>query len=234
MVVCDEWYERFVSGGGFFIGFRMEGKKGMIMFVHGGEVFADRGEVPAYLREKRQFRDPFWNPDGRTSWRENIARRYFGRADILMPEMPNKIDARYAEWEAWFDRHVPLFRDGVILVGSSLGGIFLAKYLAVHALSVRVGLLALVSAPFDDEADGPLGDFRLPDDLEDLARQTDRIILFHSSDDPVVPVAELGKYARALSGAEAVVLDGRGHFFVEEFPELSDRIGQALDLYGSV
>lgn len=204
-------------------------KDSMIVFVHGGDVFADRADVVRYLREARQLREPLWTPESKPYWRDAIARRFFDRADIVMPEMPNKLDARYAEWEAWFERYVPLFRDGVILVGSSLGGIFLAKYLATRALPVRVGLLAFVAAPFDEEASGPLGDFRLPDDLDGIARQVDRIVVFHSRDDRVVPFAELEKYARALSGAESVVLDDRGHFAVDEFPELSDRISELIE-----
>jgi len=203
-------------------------KKGQIVFVHGGEVLADRADLLRILREVWEVREPLWSPEPKKRFRTEIARRFFDRADILMPEMPNPLDARYAEWEAWFDRHVPLLRDGVVLVGTSLGGIFLAKYLATRTLPVRVSLLSLVAAPFRDETNEPLGDFRLPEDLSGIERQADRIALFHSDDDPVVPVSEIEGYARALPGAEKIVLSGRGHFNVEEFPELSERIARAL------
>ncbi|HWQ60408.1 MAG TPA: alpha/beta hydrolase [Candidatus Fimivivens sp.] len=206
----------------------METEKKQIVFIHGGDVFADRHEVVDYLREVWQLRDPLWSLEPKPYWRDAIARRFFERADIFMPEMPNKLDARYTEWEAWFDRHVPLFRDDLILIGSSLGGIFLAKYLATRTLPVSVRLLALVAAPFDDESRESLGDFRLPRNLDGISRQAEQILLFHSKDDPVVPFTEVEKYARALSGAEAVMLDGRGHFMTEDFPELSDRIGRVI------
>lgn len=199
-----------------------------IVFIHGGEVLSERADLLRILRDVWEVREPFWTPEPKKRFRTEIARRFFDRADILMPEMPNPLDARYAEWETWFDRHVPLLSDGVVLVGTSLGGIFLAKYLATRTLPVRIALLALVAAPFRDETNEPLGDFRLPGDLSGIARQVDRIVLFHSDDDPVVPVSELRGYADALPDAEAVVLSGRGHFNVEDFPELSDRIALAL------
>ena len=202
--------------------------KPKIMFVHGGEVFADRKDLLEYLRTGRQLRDLMWSPELRKHYHEAIARRFFDRAEIFMPEMPNKLDARYAEWEVWFDRYVPLLRDGVILIGSSLGGIFLAKYLSTRTLPVTIRLLVLVAAPFDDESEYTLGDFRLPAELDGIARQAAQIRLYHSKDDPVVPFTELEKYARALSGAEATVFEDRGHFAVEDFPELSEKIAEIL------
>lgn len=203
-------------------------KRSQIAFIHGGEVFADRKEVVEHLRTVRQLRDPLWSPEPRRHYHVAIARRFYDDAEIFMPEMPNKLDARYDEWETWFDRHVPLFRDGIILVGSSLGGLFLAKYLATRTLRVKVRLLALVAAPFDDESKGTLGDFRLPADIDGITRQAEQILLYHSKDDPIVPFSELEKYARALSGAETVVFGNRGHFQVGDFPELADRITNVL------
>ncbi len=198
--------------------------KPQIAFVHGGEVFADRKDVLEHLRSGREVRNPLWTPEPKPHWREEIARRFFDRAEIFIPEMPNKLDSRYTEWEAWFDRYVPYFRDGVILIGSSLGGMFLAKYLSTRKLPVKVRLLVLVAAPFDDESDYTLGDFRLPGDLDGIARQSGQILLCYSKDDPVVPFSELEKYSHALSGAEAIVVEDKGHFAVASFPELVEKL----------
>ncbi|NTW30507.1 MAG: hypothetical protein HGB34_04135 [Candidatus Moranbacteria bacterium] len=198
--------------------------KPQIAFVHGGEVFADRKDVLEHLRSGREVRNPLWTPEPKPHWREEIARRFFDRAEIFIPEMPNKLDSRYTEWEAWFDRYVPYFRDGVILIGSSLGGMFLAKYLSTRKLPVKVRLLVLVAAPFDDESEYTLGDFRLPENLDGIVRQTEQILLCYSKDDPVVRFAELEKYSHALSGAEAIVVEGFGHFAVASFPELVERL----------
>jgi predicted alpha/beta hydrolase family esterase len=202
--------------------------KPQIVFVHGGEVFVDRKDVLEHLRSGRELRNPLWTPDPKPHWCDDIARRFFGRAEIYMPEMPNKMDSRYTEWEAWFDRYVPFFRDGVILIGSSLGGTFLAKYLSTRTLPVTVRLLVLIATPFDDESEYTLGDFRLPTELDGIARQAEQILLCYSKDDPVVPFSELEKYSHALSGAEAIVVEDRGHFAVADFPELIERLEEVV------
>ena len=151
-------------------------EKPQIIFVHGGTAFPDREAFLAYLKTAEP-REPFWSQDEPTRWRETIARRFAGSCEIMMPSMPNKQNARYDEWSLWFERHIPFLRDGVILIGHSMGGIFLAKYLAEHIFPVRVGALVLVAAPFEDESLESLGDFVLPECLDGVARQAERIIL---------------------------------------------------------
>jgi len=206
----------------------MNGKR-QIVFIHGGDVFPDEEAFLRYLRTT-ELRDPLWSPDAPARWRETLARRFADRCDILMPTMPNKQSARYDEWVAWFTRHVPFLTDGAILVGHSLGGIFLSKYLTENDFPVRVEALVLVSAPFDgsNEPNRILGDFELPEDISILADRAERILLYHSKDDPVVPISEMDKYARAIPGAIATTLDGRGHILDGDFPELSDVLGKIL------
>lgn len=198
--------------------------KRQIVFIHGGDVFADNETFLRHLR-MTELHDPMWLPDAPVRWREMLARRFADRCDILMPTMPNKQNARYEEWVIWFERHIPFLSDDAILVGHSLGGVFLAKYLTEKEFPVRIALLVLVSAPFDAEEPGQtLGDFALPGDVSILAERADQILLYHSHDDPVVPFEEMGKYADAISGSVAVALDGRGHILDEDFPELSKEI----------
>ncbi len=194
-----------------------------IVFIHGGDAFPDREAFLAYLCSVT-LREPIWSPDALPRWRETLARRFADHCEIMMPWMPNRQSARYDEWSIWFERHIPFLRDGVTLVGHSLGGIFLAKYLSEHAFPVRIGALALVAAPFDDESNESLGDFILSGHLRKVSEQAGTILLFHSQDDPLVPFAELAKYARSFPDAEAIALDGRGHFLDSDFPELSERI----------
>lgn len=63
--------------------------------------------------------------------------------------MPNGNNAQYIEWKIWFERLLPFLNDGVILIGHSLGGIFLAKYLSENNFSIKVRAAILIAAPFD-------------------------------------------------------------------------------------
>lgn len=49
---------------------------------------------------------------------------------VIKPEMPNKDMARYSAWKLWFEKHLPfLDSEKLIVIGHSLGAIFLIKYL---------------------------------------------------------------------------------------------------------
>ncbi|MBU2103945.1 alpha/beta hydrolase, partial [Patescibacteria group bacterium] len=111
------------------------------------------------------------------------------------------------------------------LVGHSLGGIFLAKYFSEHTLLVSIAGLWLIAAPFDTEdTDYSLADFTLPESLENVSKQAKHTVLYHSTDDPVVPFSALDKYKEKLPEATVRIFSDRGHFLQERFPELIEDI----------
>jgi len=135
--------------------------------------------------------------------------------------MPNKTNARYKEWKLWFERVIPFIKKDVILIGHSLGGIFLAKYLSENTFPVKIKATILVAAPFDDEDSGEsLSDFKLPPSLKKFSEQSGKIYLIQSKDDPVVLFGELEKYKQALPEAKTLTFKDREHFNQEAFPEL--------------
>jgi uncharacterized protein len=139
--------------------------------------------------------------------------------------MPNKMNAKYSEWKIYFEKYIPLFSDTMILVGHSLGGIFIAKYLSENNVSKKIKAAILVAPPFEDRGmQESLGDFILPESLDKFSGQTGRMYLLFSKDDPVVPFSQLEKYKKALSGAdtEIKIFENRQHFSQESFPELID------------
>jgi len=117
------------------------------------------------------------------------------------------------------------FKEEIILVGHSLGGIFLAKYLSENTISKTIKAVALVAAPFDDKgSEESLVDFRLPFSLKRFSEQAAKIYLFYSKDDPVVPFEQSKKYKKAIPSAKLVILDNRKHFNQETFPEITKLI----------
>lgn len=49
---------------------------------------------------------------------------------VIKPEMPNKDMARYSAWKLWFKKYLPfLDSEKLIVIGHSLGAMFLIKYL---------------------------------------------------------------------------------------------------------
>jgi len=139
--------------------------------------------------------------------------------------MPNAFNASYEEWSIWFKKHLDVLDDTLILIGHSLGGVFLAKYLSEHDTGKRILGTFLVAAPNSSEdADYSLASFALPDSLDRFSEQGGRIQLYHSTDDTVVPFSDLARYQSALPRAHASIFSDRGHFLQETFPELVEEI----------
>ncbi|MGH7240100.1 MAG: alpha/beta hydrolase, partial [Candidatus Saccharimonadales bacterium] len=152
-----------------------------------------------------------------TDWKPWLAEKLPGY-DVLQPTMPNKSNAKYPEWSIYFSKIVTFLRPGAVLIGHSLGAIFLAKYLSEHPPVQKFSKVILVAAPYNDEATEPLGDFKLAS-AKGLADATEEIHLFYSRDDPVVSFDEMSKYQRDLPAAKSHIFDGRGHFNTPDFPE---------------
>lgn len=157
------------------------------------------------------------------SWKNSLAAN-LPEFDVYLLRMPNSLDARYEAWKIWFDKVVPQMTDDVVLIGHSLGGIFLAKYLAENSLGKKVASLHLVAAPFDPRASGYLADFVLPESLDSVTPQVGEIYLYASTDDVVVPFSDAESYKGAWPHATLVGFSDRGHFNQETFSELIKNI----------
>jgi predicted alpha/beta hydrolase family esterase len=86
--------------------------------------------------------------------------------DVLYPWMPSIRNAKYLEWKIMFSKMMEVVDDNIILVGHSLGGIFIVKYLSEEKISKRVKATFLVSAPYDSDGGRKLVEFTIPDSLE--------------------------------------------------------------------
>ncbi len=137
--------------------------------------------------------------------------------------MPCKQNAHYSEWKIWFERHIEFMRDGIVLVGHSLGGNFLAKYLAEEDFNLTIKQFHLVApshSAFEDDFKLDFNNF--PGKL--LEKNIPEIHIYHSKDDKVVPIAESEKYHKQIPSSHFHVFEDRGHFLHETFPELFENI----------
>ncbi len=192
-----------------------------ILVIHGGDNFETYEEYLKFLDNWEVSLLDF----EKTGWKKNLSKNLGDTFSVYRPEMPNSWNARYQEWKIWFEKYFALMDAGVILIGHSLGGIFLAKYLSENKVEKEIRAVMLVSAPFrDQEKDYKMLDFSLPESLELFAQQVKDIYLYHSKDDMVVPFENLALYQRALPHAHVRALTGRGHINQEEFPELEEDI----------
>lgn len=191
--------------------------KKQIVVIHGGESFKSKEDYLAYLKNRDIDLDRY----RKVGWKDNLKEKLGAEYDVLLLKMPNPTDAKYEEWKVTFDKIAPLLDEKPVLVGHSLGAVFLMKYLSENNFPKKIKALFSVAAPFSGEhKDYSLGEFAPSEDLSKVSEQAEKIFLIHSKDDEIVPFKDFETYKRSLPNAEAMIFEDRNHFNQEEFPEL--------------
>lgn len=190
-----------------------------ILVIHGGTSFDIYEDYLSYLKNYELTPEKFDKYVKNTKrWKDHLQENLGNDFDVLSPQMPCALNVKYIEWKIWLEKLFPFLQDEIILLGHSLGGVFLAKYLAENAFPVKIKAVFLLAAPFSE------GDMLPPESLEKIEQQAKKIYLYHSKNDPVVPFADVEKYAAKLPGAEKVIFEDKGHFIDEEFPEIVEKL----------
>jgi len=195
--------------------------KHQVLIIHGGTPFPSYKKYIDNLKSKTLELEKL---KYRLDWKDSITAELGDKYEVLVPRMPNGNNAKYVEWKILFEKIIPFLKNNAILVGHSLGGIFLAKYLSENIINKKINYVILVSAPYRDLEIEDLSDFALPKSLSKFNKQIKNIILIHSDDDPIVPVDHMYKYNKELSNSKTILLHGMGHFKQEYFPELVEII----------
>lgn len=195
--------------------------KTQVVIIHGGDTFETYQEYLSSLKDFQIDLD-YINKKG---WKKSLQEKLGDDFAVISPKMPNSGNAKYLEWKIWFEKFFPFLNDEVVLIGHSLGGLFLTKYLSENIFPKKIKATLLVAPPFDSaDSEYTLGDFSLPNELIKFQEQGGKIYFYHSKDDPVVSFVDFNKYKKALSTASFIVFEDREHFVQEEFPEIIEKI----------
>jgi predicted alpha/beta hydrolase family esterase len=120
-----------------------------------------------------------------------------------------------------------------ILIGHSLGGSFLLKYLSEEKIERAIAGIFLLAIPYWG------GDGWRYEGYESIALRKDfasklprgaPIFLYHSRDDEWVPFAHLALYAAELPRATIREFDERGHQFKNDLSEVARDIKNITEL----
>jgi predicted alpha/beta hydrolase family esterase len=198
--------------------------KQQIVLIPGGNAFRKYEDYLKDLENTKLSLSFFDKKDWKTGLGATLGDSY----QVIIPQMPNRFNARYKEWKIWFDKIADLLEDDVVLIGSSLGGIFLAKYLAENTFTKKLKAVFLIAAPYNTDPDGDLCDFVTSEDLSNIGKQTKHIFVYQSKNDEIVPFEDCHKYMKLLPEATLRVFESYGHFKLVEFPEIIEDI-QALE-----
>lgn len=196
----------------------MPRQKTQILYIHGGMTFKNKGDYLRYLKNRDITLEK------KVAWNGMYLDKKLGNSfQIIRPRMPLGDNAKYVEWAIHFKRYIPKLRNNLILIGESLGGIFLAKYLSENKFPKKILSTYLVCPPFNNTLKGEdlTGGFNLKSDLSLLEKNSKKLNLLFSKNDDIVPVSHARKYEARLISANVVVYKHiKGHFKISEFPEI--------------
>jgi len=196
----------------------MKREKIQIFYIHGGSTFKNKKDYTNFLKNRKI------SIEKRIKWSEDYLEKKLGRKfQIIRPRMPLQDNAKYNDWKIYFERHFPYLRDNIILVGASLGGVFLAKYLSENKFPKKILSTYLICPPFDNSlpSEDLVGGFKLKNDLSLIEKNSKNLNLLFSKKDDVVPVAHANKYKEKLKNAHIIIYNNiKGHFTISKFPEI--------------
>ena len=196
----------------------MKNIKTQIFVIHGGMTFKNKKDYLAFLKNRDV------SIEKKIKWTDEYLDKQLGRYfDIIRPRMPLQDNAKYEDWKLCFESYFPKLKNNIILIGSSLGGIFLAKYLSENKFPKKILSTYLICPPFDNTLTGEdlTGGFKLKSGLSLLDNSSKNLYLLFSKDDEVVPISHADKYRDKLKNANFKIYKSKnGHFKIKTFPEI--------------
>ncbi|WP_077622483.1 alpha/beta fold hydrolase [Sediminibacillus massiliensis] len=137
------------------------------------------------------------------------------------PAMPNPENPSYAAWKAILKKKLSELKGNVVLIGHSLGGSVLLKYLSEEACDLSISGLFVMGSPYWGlDKEWLNQEFELSNDFALRVPQISQIYLYQSRNDEVVPFSHFEYYAYKLPHAKTRVFENYGHLFQDDLPEL--------------
>ena len=131
------------------------------------------------------------------------------------PEAPT-----YEMWKSLFSREFNKIEKPIILIGHSLGGSVLLKYLSEEKPNISISALFLISIPYWGKNGWEVEDFEMRKNFETELNHITKVYLYHSENDAIVPFEHLNFYQSAFPHAIIRVLKGTDHAFTNGLTEL--------------
>ena len=191
-----------------------------VILIQGGDSYSKREDFLEALRTQ-EVRDPY-GPRFTERWSDRLGAAIGEEFEFMIPAMPNHANAQFDEWSIWFERYLEIAQHELILVGWSLGGMFLSKYLIENDLEPQS--LFILGAPcgtYDDGTGNDCGSFQFDSkQLGKLTERTNDIHIFHSEDDFLVDFSHAEQFMAELPEATLHAYTDQNHFLVPEVPDL--------------
>ncbi|HZR04293.1 MAG TPA: alpha/beta hydrolase [Candidatus Udaeobacter sp.] len=147
--------------------------------------------------------------------------------EVRYPTMPQESDPDQNRWKHQIRKELAAVSGDLILVGHSLGGSCLLKYLSEEKTDATIAGLFFIATPYWG-GDGWRYDgyeaMALPEDFASKLPKGAPVFFYHSVDDEVVPFSHLSLYRKKLLQAITRALHGRGHQLSNDLSEVAEDI----------
>jgi valyl-tRNA synthetase/predicted alpha/beta hydrolase family esterase len=204
-----------------FVDYKQKEEK--LFVIHGGDSFETETEYLEFIKNWNLSPQDYLDIDSNWgSWKRELQKSFKNRhIQVIYPSFPDKLNAKYEAWKIWFEKIlVQTGSNNLNLLGHSLGGNFLLKYLSESEL--KVNNLYLVASCQN------IGDFKTGNDFDLIQKNCENITIYHSKDDQVVPFSVAQEIASKLPKAKLIEFEHRGHFVEADFVELKSQIAENL------
>lgn len=134
--------------------------------------------------------------------------------EVRFPAMPDECEAPYEQLKQHLLRELAPMQGRIALVGHSVGGSILAKFLGEVQFDKPVAAICLMATPFwggDGWRYDGYEELEVPQDVATRFPKDAHVFLYHCRDDETVPFDHLAKFAKLLPQAAVRELDKGGH-----------------------
>jgi predicted alpha/beta hydrolase family esterase len=136
------------------------------------------------------------------------------------PSMPDPENPRYQEWKMTLQATLPVGGNKVAIIGHSLGGSVIVKYLSEGLCQVPVAGLFLVGAPYWGLRGWTMEEFMYGPDFASRLPDIERVFIYHSRNDQWVPFSHAEAYTKKLTTSVMRKVTGEEHEFDSGLPVL--------------
>ena len=140
--------------------------------------------------------------------------------EVRYPRMPGEADPNYSRWKTALKKEFTALKEGVILVGHSIGGTILISVLAEEPRLASRGVF-LLAAPFVGEGGWPSEDIKPMSGLGKSLSTRFPVYFYHGSKDETAPIEHADLYEKAIPQAVVRRLTGRDHQLNNDMAEVA-------------
>lgn len=143
---------------------------------------------------------------------ESLRRELGDDYAVVYPQMPDEGSPDYDAWKAKISQELAALNGEIILIGHSVGGYILVKYLSEENDPQKpiIGI-GIIAAPYPDgDENWHYEGFTLPEHFGANFPKGAKVFLYHSRDDQTIPFAHVSLYANEIPGAVVRQVSG-GH-----------------------